>query len=60
MILTDANGRPFERPERPPEGAPVSEIITWMRAVYAYNDRVADSTNRAFNDQLRKSLTAND
>lgn len=55
MILTDANGRPIERPERPAEGAPMSEVIVWMRAVYAYNDRVSDTANAAFADEFRRS-----
>lgn len=55
-ILTDANGRPFERPEAPPEGAPIEETIAWIRAVHAYNDAVTDAGNRAFDEQFRKSL----
>lgn len=55
-ILTDANGRPFERPEAPPKGAPIKETIAWIRAVHAYNDTITDAGNRAFDEQFRKSL----
>lgn len=51
-ILTNAKGVPFERPIR----ADYPDTVSWMRAVWAFNDAVAGAANRAFADGLRISL----
>jgi len=48
MILTDANGVPFDKPEWPGPDAPIEEKIDYLRAHNAYNDAVTDCANRAF------------
>lgn len=47
-ILTDARGVPFERPEKPAPGAPIDQVIAYLRALAAYNDAVCDCGNRSF------------
>jgi hypothetical protein len=47
-IVTDAHGKPVERPEVPAQTATIEERIAYMRALAAYNDRVADLANAAF------------
>ncbi len=44
MILTDARGRPFERPRR--EDYPDS--TAYLRACWAYRDAIAACANAAF------------
>ncbi len=56
MILTDANGVPFEKPEPPPADADIKAKIAYLRAYHAYNDAVTDCANRAFADQFGRSL----
>lgn len=58
MILTDAKGRPIPRPEPPPVSAGVDERVAYVRAMAAYNDRVADIANLAFYTAFRKGATA--
>jgi hypothetical protein len=48
MIHTDAKGKPFERPEPPPDGASIEDKIAYMRAKCAYNDAITDCANKAF------------
>lgn len=55
-ILTDAHGRPFERPEPPAPDAPPQEFTAWLRADAAYRDRVAACANRAFDRAFRKAI----
>ena len=55
-ILTDGNGRPFDKPDPPTKGAPIQETIAWIRAMHEYNDRVTDCANRAFTDAFSKEL----
>lgn len=50
MILTDEHGRPMPKPSR--EDYP--DTIAWMRAFWAWKDRVADVANRAFDAALRR------
>jgi len=47
-ILTDAKGRPVERPERPARDASLADRLAFIRAMNAYHDRVHDLANRAF------------
>lgn len=51
MILTDEQGRPLPRPER----NDYPDAISWMRAFWAWKDRVADTANRAFDAAFRKA-----
>lgn len=53
VILTDAAGRPIERPQRDNYDDP----IAFMRALWAYNDRVADTANRAFAERFRREVS---
>lgn len=52
VILTDSDGRPFERP-RPEDFATTTE---WLRAYWRYKDAVAASANKAFAEQFRASM----
>lgn len=52
MILTDEQGRPIPKPAR--EDYP--DTIAWMRAIWAYNDRVTAEANRGFLKGLAASL----
>lgn len=49
MILTDDRGRPLERPR--PEQFPTA--ADFVRAVHAFNDRVASCANQSFERVLR-------
>ena len=49
MILTDERGRPLPRPER----ADYPDVLSWMRAVWAWDDRVRGIANRAFDEAFR-------
>jgi len=57
-ILTDGTGRPFARPEKPAAGAAIAEKIAYLRAVHAYNDRVADCANAAFTKAFSVAVKA--
>lgn len=52
-LLTDAKGRPLPVPQPPSKGASTPEHINYLRAVHAYNDRVTDIGNEAFNAAFR-------
>jgi hypothetical protein len=56
MILTDASGRPLEKPEPPSVDAPIDEKIAYLRAHAAYNDAVSSAANRAFAKAFRKAV----
>lgn len=56
MILTDAHGRPYEAPVAPPPGSPVEDVIAFLRASSAYNDRVAAAASGAFARGFAKAL----
>lgn len=56
MIYTDAKGRPFEKPEPPPAGAPIEDSIAWLRAYHAYKDAIADCANKAFVEGFKEGL----
>lgn len=55
-ILTTADGRPIERPVSPGPNSTSEQKAAYMRAVWAYNDRVADVANAAFTEGFRKGL----
>ena len=52
MILTDKHGRPIEPPTPPGPRAGIEKTIAYIRALHAYNDRVADLANRAFAERF--------
>lgn len=53
MILTDSQGKPFSKPEAPPEGADVETKIAYIRAVHAWRDQVTACANHAFDEAFR-------
>ena len=55
-IFTNAKGVPVERPENPGKDAHIDDKIAFMRAVWAYNDRVTDLANASFDVAFRKAL----
>lgn len=56
MILTDGNGRPFDRPKRS-EFKPGSKgTQAFLKAFHAYKDQVSDCANFAFDQAFRKAL----
>lgn len=55
-ILTDANGRPFEKPEPPSKGCTIDETIAYLRACHAYQDAIADCASRGFATAFTKGL----
>lgn len=57
-ILTDAKGRPFDRPEPPGPDATSDERGAYIRARNEYNDRVTDCANRAFADAFNARVKA--
>jgi len=60
-ILTDAHGRPFEKP-LPPKDCPyvgpvtIEVKIAYLRAMARYNDAVANCANQAFAEGFAESL----
>ena len=55
-ILTDGNGKPFDKPTRPEGTATVDEHIAFIRKMHAYNDAITDLANRTFDTALRPTL----
>lgn len=51
-ILTDANGKPFQKPQR----ADYSDTVDYIRAVHVYNDAVSACANDAFDKAFSKGL----
>lgn len=52
VIITDANGRPFEKPRR----ADYTSDLEFARAFHAYRDRITAEANRAFDDAFRTEM----
>lgn len=52
FILTDGKGRPIEKPDR----EEFSDPVTYLRAVWAWQDKVHDIANKAFGDQFAKAM----
>lgn len=52
MILTDAKGRPIDKPVR--EDYPTAQA--YMEAVWAYNDKIANIANEAFTTAFRAAM----
>lgn len=48
MILTNARGNPLDPPTPPAPDAPIDDVIVYLRASAAHNDRVAALASRAF------------
>lgn len=59
MILTDAKGVPFEKPEPPSKDAPIEETIAYIRSLHAHNDAVADCANKAFDGSFSREKLGN-
>lgn len=55
MILTDSQGRPVEYPAPPTAGAPIDDVITFLRAHAAAADRVAALASAAFDRRFRRA-----
>ncbi len=51
MILTDAAGKPIAKPVR----TDYMHTVDYIRAVHAYNDKVAAIANEAFDRVMRKN-----
>ncbi len=54
MILTDAKGRPLEKPER----ANYPDAAAYSRALAEYNDRVRKAGSEGFDQGFRKAIKA--
>lgn len=52
MILTDEQGRPFERPRR----EDYKDAADYLRAVYAYYDKITNAANAAFADAFQGEM----
>jgi hypothetical protein len=50
-ILTDASGRPIEKPRR----VDYSSDVEFLHAFHAYKDRVANTANSAFAEGFRRA-----
>jgi hypothetical protein len=55
MILTDDRSRPIIPPQRDAFPAGLEGSIAFVRAVHAYNDRVAAVANEAFAKAFQKA-----
>ena len=55
-IYTDAQGRPIPRPEREDFEPGIEGTVAFMRATWAWKDKITDLANKAFADQFRKSV----
>lgn len=52
MILTDANGRPFDKPDQ----NDYESHKDYLQALWSYKDQVADCANRAFDRAFRSAM----
>jgi hypothetical protein len=52
VIVTDVNGRPFEKPRR----VDYASDLEFARAFHTYRDRVTAEANRAFDGAFRAAL----
>lgn len=55
-ILTDAQGRPFERPTPPAADATSDQVVAYLRAHAAFNDAVTSCAGRAFTRRLARQV----
>jgi hypothetical protein len=51
-ILTDDQGRPFPEIESPLPGAPIEDVIAFLRAITARNDAITTTSSGAFARQF--------
>lgn len=56
MILTRADGTPYDKPDRADFPVGSDGALAFLRALWAYRDAVSSDANRAFDAQLRESL----
>lgn len=56
LILTDGEGRPFERLTAPGADAPIDEKIAFLRSFAARNDAITAAGGRAFDRRFRKAV----
>ncbi len=56
MIYTRPDGTPIPEPDR----ADYPDTVEYLRARSAWKDAIADLAHRAFDEQLRRSLFADD
>ena len=54
VILTDENGKPFARPSR----EDFADVTSYLRAVWAYNDAIANAGSRAFAEAFNSAIRA--
>lgn len=51
-ILTDEKGRPFQRPQR----ADFADVTSYLRAVWAFHDAIANESSAAFAGAFRRAV----
>ena len=56
VILTDGQGRPFDRPDPLPENPTAEDRARYIRQRNEYFDQVHDCANSAFAESLSKAL----
>ncbi len=52
MIYTDAKGRPIEEPQR----GDFDSVHTYLRAWWAWKNKLSDLSNDVFDRQFRKNV----
>jgi hypothetical protein len=52
MIITDGSGRPIDKPRR----ADYASDTDYMRAFYAYNDKITRIANESFDAGFRAAM----
>lgn len=52
VIITDARGRPIDKPVR----ADFASDVEFIRAFHAWRDKITKSANEAFDDAFRKAM----
>lgn len=53
VIITDDKGVPYERPRR----SDYPDDVSFMLALYAYNDRITNEANETFDRAFKRALT---
>lgn len=56
VVLVTNDGTVLEPPKPPPRDAPIGDWIAHMEAVSAFNDRVSEIANRAFERAFLKEI----
>ncbi len=52
MIITDAKGRPFQKPSR----EDYASVTEYLRACWAYRDAITTCANSSFDKAFREAL----